>query len=651
MREKVNKKSVKKPVKPVVSIQQGKFGYLWITGVLAITFIVFFPAIRNQFVSFDDPHYIVDNPYIKGFTAENLKTIFFTDANNLGNYHPITILSFAVNYSTSGLDPAGYHLVNVLLHLLNTLLVFQLAMHLFIRIGSGRTQLLSSVTALLFGIHPLHVESVAWVSGRKDLLYTCFYLLSLLVYIRYLDKKAVKYYLLSLLFFLLSLLSKGMAVTLTFSVIALDYFFKRDLFTKKIILEKIPFFLLSLVFGIISISVQQAQGATEIIKFGVFDRAVFACYGFTQYLIKFIFPYKLCGYYPYPDLKAANIPGTYYLTIIPAFLSILLFIYFLLIRPNRTIIFGILFFFINVMFVLQFFPVGSAVMADRYTYLSSFGIFFLAASGFGYLIQKFTTARTLLISLFIIYSLSLSAVSTRRCADWHDSYSFWNDVMTKYPHFYPAYNNLGEMYETDGRNEEAITVFSNSIVANKNNPNAYFHRGSIYGKSGRLKEAISDLTEAINVSPGFTQAYINRAIAKAMNQDARGALADLDSVLVKGKNESAYFNRGILKNDLKEYDQAIPDFQEAINLNPSCTSCYYSLGLANYYAKQFQNAVKAFSTCLEMNPSYGNALYYRALCYLEVNRNDSSCMDLQRAAKLGIKEAQPFIDQYCRERK
>jgi tetratricopeptide (TPR) repeat protein len=557
------------------------------------------------------------------------------------------MLSLAISYSTSSLDPVGYHLVNVLLHLLNTLLVFQLAMQLFIRLGSGRTQLLSSIAALLFGIHPLHVESVAWVSGRKDLLYTCFYLLSLLIYIRYLDKRAIKYYLLSLLFFLFSLMSKGMAVTLTFSVIALDYFYKRDLFTKKVILEKIPFFILSLVFGIISIYVQQAQGATEIIKFGVFDRAVFACYGFTQYLIKFIFPYKLCGYYPYPDLKAANIPGAYYLSIIPALLSIVLFIYFLLIRPNRVIIFGILFFFINVMFVLQFFPVGSAVMADRYTYLSSFGIFFLAASGFGYLIQKFASARTLLIIVFIIYSLSLSAISSLRCSVWHDSYSFWNDVMVKYPHFYPAYNNLGEMYETEGRNEEAITVFSNSIVADKNNPNAFFHRGSIYGKSGRLKEAISDFTEAINVSPGFTQAYINRAIAKAMNQDARGALADLDSVLVKGKNESAYFNRGILKNDLKEYGQAISDFQEAININPSCTSCYYSLGLANYNDKQFQNAIKAFSTCLEMNPKYGNALYYRALCYIEENRHDSSCVDLQRASNLGIKAAQPLIEQHC----
>jgi protein O-mannosyl-transferase len=648
MAKNIKNKNAKRSVETGRTELPPEKNYLWLTGILAITFIVFIPAIRNQFVTFDDPHYVFENPYIKGFSSENLKTIFFEDANNLGNYHPLTLFSYVFNYSFSGLNPTAFHLTNILLHLFNTFIVFQLALLLFARFGSAHRQLLSSITALLFGIHPLHVESVAWISGRKDLLYTCFYLLSLLSYIRYLGKKELKYYLLSLLFFILSLLSKGMAVTLSLSVVAIDYVFKRDLLHKKVILEKIPFFLLSIIFGVIAILVQQAQGATEIIKFSFFDRIIFASFGFTQYLIKFVFPYKLCGYYPYPDQFSAVIPTVYYFSLLPVLLAGGWLLYFILVRPDRKIVFGILFFIINVMFVLQLFPVGSAVMADRYTYLSSFGIFFLMAAGFGYLLRKFNSFRIVLFSILFIYVSVLSVISFQRIAVWRDSFSFWNDVMLKYPYFYPAINNLGELNETDGKIQEAFSLFEKSIKANQRNPNAYFHRGSIYGKSGKLKEAISDFSEAIRYSPGFTQAYINRAIAKAMNHDNRGALSDLDSVLAKGKNESAYFNRGILRNELKEYPQAILDFQEAINLNASCLKCYYSMGLANYHARLFRQAIKSFSTCIEMNPVSGNAYYYRALSYKETGSRDSCCNDLQKAVNLGMKEAEPSLEQYCR---
>ena len=650
MGKKVKGQNVKRlPVKTPSPLPLQK-NYFWLAGVLIITFVVFFPAIKNQLISFDDIHYISDNLYIKSFSLENLRAIFLTDANNLGNYHPLTLLSFAANYALSGLEPTGYHLTNVLLHLVNTLLVFQLSLLLFARIGSDHKLLLSSITALLFGIHPLHIESVAWVSGRKDLLYTCFYLLSLIFYLRYLDKKSIPRYLLSLLFFGLSLLSKGMAVTLSLCVVAIDYLLKRDFSNKRVLLEKVPFFILSIFFGIIAILVQQAQGATEIIKFGVFDRIIFASYGFSQYLVKIIFPYTLCGYYPYPDLVVANIPDMYYLSLFPVVLTILILVYLALVRPRREIVFGILFFILNVILVLQLFPVGSAVMADRYTYLSSFGAFFLIALGIGFLIKKLASYRLILAGICLSYLLVLSVISTQRCAVWHDSYSFWNDVMLKYPKFYPAINNLGELNETDGNTQEAFQLYNNSIKASQNNPNAWFHRGSIYGKSGKYQEAISDFGQAIRYYPGFfTQAYINRAIAKSLSLDYHGALADLDSVIGNRKNESAYFNRGILKNELKEYSQAISDFQEAINLNPSCTRCYYSLGLANYNAGFFPEAIKAFTTRINLDPANGHAYFYRALSNVESGEPRSSCSDLQTALKLGLKEAEPFLTKYCRQ--
>ena len=650
MGKSIKRKSPKTVVSPGAPGIAGPGSFLYPAGILILTFIVFLPSVRNLFVDFDDPQYVLENLYIKAFGGHNLKAIFCEDANRLGNYHPLTLLSFMVNYLFSELSPTGYHVTNVLLHLVNTYLVFRLALLLFTKLGYEHGQKLASVTALLFGIHPMHVESVAWVSGRKDLLYTCFYLLAMLRYIRYLDEKTVKNYLLVLFFFLLSLVSKGMAVTLTLSVIALDYLFGRELRQKTVILEKIPFLLLSLVFGVIAVAVQQAQGATDIIKYGFFQRSVFASFGFTQYLVKFLVPYKLCGYYPYPDLPDGNIPWFYYLSFIPVLVFGFLLLFFLWIRPDRKVAFGMMFFIINVMFVIQLFPVGSAVMADRYTYLSYFGLFFLVASGIGFLLHQFPPARIIIVSLVIVYAGVLSVVAGGRCAAWHDGLSFWQDVAEKYPYFFPAFNNLGVFYEKEGNTAEAFRYYNNSITANHHNPNAYYHRGTIYGKSGRLKEAISDFDQSIRYAPEYTKAYINRAIAKAMIKDSKGALADLNKVLEREKNEEAFFNRGVLENDLKDYAKAIPDFQEAINLNGSCVSCYYSLGLANYGAGRYREAISAFSTCLSLAPGSGMVYHNRALAYIEAGKPDSSCNDLQQAVNLGVKESVSLLEQYCKKK-
>ncbi|MFZ4520568.1 MAG: tetratricopeptide repeat protein [Bacteroidales bacterium] len=638
----------KKTFNPVNTGSDLRNIFFWQAAILVITFIVFIPSLKNQFITFDDHQYVVENQFIKGLTSDNLKAIFTTDANNLGNYHPVTLMSYTLNHAISGLEPTSYHLMNILLHLVNTLLVFQVILLILARVAPEHKLLLSSMAALLFGIHPLHVESVAWVAARKDLLYTCFYLLSIISYIRYLDKRSTKNYLLSLLFFLLSLLSKGMAVTLPLILVAVDYLFRRKLTDKRVILEKIPFFMLSIGFGVLAIVVQQAQGATEIIRFQFTDRVVFAAFGLTQYLVKMVFPYELCGYYPYPDLEIPAIPWTYYLSLIPAVALIVVLIYMVFVRGNRTVTFGILFFLINVMFVLQLFPVGSAVMADRYTYLASIGLFFLLAAGVGLLLRKLPSSRTVTTGVFLSYAAVLSIISYQRCTVWHDSYSFWSDVAAKYPAFYPAINNLGDLKEKQGETQEALRLYSASILVGKKNPDAYFHRGSIYGKSGHFREAIADFDEAIRYSPGFTQAFVNRAIAKIMNNDRMGALADLDLAISRGGNQDAYFNRGVLKNELADYPGAISDIREAINLDPSCGKCYYSLGLANYNAKFYDEAITSFSTCISMNPSSGNAYYYRGLARYESGNPDSCCSDLKKAYSLGISEAKPIIDQHCR---
>jgi tetratricopeptide (TPR) repeat protein len=298
--------------------------------------------------------------------------------------------------------------------------------------------------------------------------------------------------------------------------------------------------------------------------------------------------------------------------------------------------------------VLQIFPVGNAVMADRYTYLSSFGIFLVAASGYGYLSGKYPSQKTLLLGLFMAYAALLGAGTVKRAGVWQSSYTFWNDVMEKYPGFYPAINNLGVLYKDDGKTEEAIRMFSQSIGVYEKNPVAYFHRGSLRGKSGQLQEAIADLDMAIRYQPDFIKAYSNRAIAKAMLKDYPGAVADLDRVVAREKSEEAYINRGTLRNEMKEFALAIRDFGEAVKINPSCANCYYALGFACYRAARYPDAVKAFTACIGLNPSADYAYYYRALSNIETGENSEVCSDLEQASRLGVSDARPALEKYCR---
>ncbi|HNY01298.1 MAG TPA: tetratricopeptide repeat protein [Bacteroidales bacterium] len=607
------KNTRKGPVPKEAGNRLSCIGYAWLAGILALTLIVFVPTLKHSFVAFDDPQYVENNPFIRGFTDANLKEILTGDANNLGNYHPITLLSYSLNYAVSGTEPRSYHLFNILLHLANTLLVFFLSHRLFRHTGTGPGHLLPAAMALLFGIHPLHVESVAWISGRKDLLYTCFYLLSLMGYLRYLEKKLTSGYLLSILFFIFSLLSKGMAVTLPLVLMAVDYLSGRNPFGKRQLLEKVPFFLLSLVFGLVAIVVQHAQGATEIVRYGLPARFVIASYGFTQYLLKTLVPYSLCGYYPYPDLHKVTIPTAWFFSVLP-FLLFLGALAWMLIRGKyRMVSAGFLFFLFNVMFVLQLFPVGSAVMADRYTYLSSFGLFLAGSAGLASIVQRYPKRKVLVIILLMAYAGVLAVVSAHRTAAWHDRFTFWGDVAEQYPRFYPALNNLGEFYENEGDKEKALHYFTESIAVTADNPNAWFHLGSMNGKAGKFDEAISGFTKAIACSPGFTQAYINRAIARAMKKDYPAAMADLDTVLSVGANESAYFNRAILRNEMKDYRGAISDFTAFLGLNPSSGQAYYNRGLA----------------------------------YLRAGVADSACPDLQKAVSMGVNGARAVADQYC----
>ncbi len=634
-------------IKPVPEKAFPKENVIWAAGIAIITFIVFSPALTADFINFDDIQYVTENSYIRNINFQNLKTILLTDVNGTGNYHPLTFLSLAADYTISGSKPWGYHLTNIIFHLLNTTLIFYLVFIICRRLKIKNKALISIITALLFGIHPMHVESVAWVSGRKDVLYTFFYLLSILFYLQYLDKIRVKFYVISIIFFLFSLSSKAMAVTLPVVLLLIDYLLTRKLRDKKVWIEKIPYFFLSFLFGLIAVFTQKSGGATEIIKNSFFDQLVFASYGFTQYVIRIIYPFHLSPYYPYPERTDGAIPWPYYLCFITLIITCLLLAYLIGRKKDRKVSFGILFFIVNLALVLQIVPVGSAVMADRYTYLSSIGLFFIIGIGVALLIVQFPKQKTFILLISFTYITVLSVKAHDRCFVWKNSASFWENVNTEFPLFAPALNNLGLIKETEGNNGEAINFYTKAIVADPEFANAFFSRGTLYGKTGQYTKALSDLDKAIQLTPGFVKAYTNRAVAKAQSHDLTGALNDLNRAISLEKSEDAYYNRGFLKIQLKDYSSAIDDLTEAIKLNPGSVKSYFSRGLANLNTGNFKEARADFTICINSTPGDGNAYYYRAISKINSGEAQDCCEDLQKAFHLGNKMSEALLRHYC----
>lgn len=291
----------------------------WIFLCVFITFGVMAPNINNGWVNWDDENFILNNPLVEHITSENVKKVFTTLENN-GGYTPLVVLSWSLDYSADGFNAQVFHTTNILLHLINVSLVFILILSLTQRIE------LAVIVALLFGIHPMQLEAVAWITSRKDLLYGLFYLAGLITYLKYLKNEnghRRKLYLLCLLFFAGSLLSKGMAVTFPVTLLIIDQFMKRKNL-RLLIIEKIPFLVLSIIVGLIAVSAQQQGGAIgEMENISFVDSFFVACYGLVVYVFKAIIPMNLSSYHPYPYALGESLPFYFYGALIPAIMVVI----------------------------------------------------------------------------------------------------------------------------------------------------------------------------------------------------------------------------------------------------------------------------------------------------------------------------------------
>ena len=596
----------------------------WVSIISFITFVAYYPSLLGNLTNWDDMVYIRDNPYIKVISFDNLKAIFSN--NYMGNYHPLAMLSLAIDYQFYQINPFGFHLTNLILHISNTLIVLYV-----IRALTGNL-MIGVFTGLIFGVHTFHVESVAWISERKDVLYAFFYLLSLLVYIKFIKKGDFKLYLISLLLFLLACLSKGQAVTFGFSIILVDIFIGRKWTSLKIILEKVPFFLIAFIFGIIAIKAQEGADATIMANFPIHQRFAFASYGLVMYIVKLVLPLSLSSYYPYPIVSDfGEVPLMYWLCIIPAF--ILLCVWVLSFKKSKPLFFGIGFFLLNIVLLLQLLPVGRAIMADRYVYIPSIGYCFLI--GWYLNDRKLLKSGNSAFIVLFIYVFILGFLTFQRGKVWRSSMTLWSDVLDKNTQVPIAWYNRGNIHMDSGNYQAAMSDYNECLNVDSNYWRAYINRGTVKNELKNYIGAITDFSKVINEKSSSFTAYVNRAHSYRMLEDYENSLKDYNQALsLKPTQIELYTSRSNLKAEMRDFQGAISDLTEAIQLNPNYVAGYSNRAIIRKRVNDYQGAIEDYNRAVEIDPRSSEYLNNRGNLKFQTGDIDGALTDYSKSIQI-----------------
>jgi regulator of sirC expression with transglutaminase-like and TPR domain len=590
--------------------------------LIILVLITYRKAFNNDFVDWDDYTYVVDNNLVRDTQGTTIKDVLSQPVSL--NYHPLTILSLRLNNNTctdcqNGISAAPFIRWNIIIHTLNTLLVF-----IFIFLLTKRKIPVAFIVAALFGVHPMHVESVVWVSERKDVLYSFFFLSGLIAYIKYLDsgKKTRKSYLWlggTFIMFLLSCLSKAMAVVFPLTLLLINFWMVEPGKDKenpgplkgisvKSLLPLVPFFIVSLVFGILAISINKVN------SFSFWHRIQFASWGFLAYVLKFIFPVNQVALYPYPTQTAfeSGSIGSM-LKLAPfIFLAVAVLIIYSF-RKTKLLVFGAGFFFVTVMMVLQFISVGISMIADRYTYLSYIGLAFIPAMLIGETSSRKRVPLYILTACFVVLLIILSGKQTEV---WRNSETLWTNVINRYPaeetprslrgiYYFKQSEIVGDIKNKKILEKKAFDDFSIAIKAGTKRADVFESTGCIYGRNGDPANAIQCFDKAIDINPGKGSAYYNRALALSGLNRITEALRDYNLALVY-QPQNAYriiANRYTLYFDTGKIREAIQDLDYLIEMDSKNVILYYNRALARAQLNNIQGAVDDCKKALGIQPS------------------------------------------------
>lgn len=639
---KASKKAAKlhKPVPPVNTMPWWRDDnrlYI-ILAILAITFISFSPSLNSDFVNWDDDRNFYENELITTLTADNFwsntKKIFTTDV--IGNYNPLSIWSFAVDKMVYGLDsPRGWHMTNILLHLLCVLLVWRLAIQL------GLSKAGAVVLTLLFAIHPMRVESVAWVTERKDVLYGFFYLAALTQYIKYRDRKTTRRMLWIVALFVLALFSKIQAVILPLSMLCIDYLLDGKISIKGI-WSKWYYFMMSLAFGILGIYMLSSQGSLEANdSLPHFQRIFIGSYSLVVYFIKLLIPYELSPLYPYPSA----ITWEYYASII--IVPILLYTLYRAYRQGiRPLVFGLCFFLVNIFFLLQILGAGQGFLADRFTYIAYIGLFYIIAWAADTVLDRYHDKKSVVMGGMGVYLALFAGMTYIQCKVWTNSDTLWSHVLKYYDKTTLPYGNRANYLRDQGQTMRALSDYNSAIALKEQNPQAYNSRGKLFFNLANTRDtlllALSDYDRAIYHAPDNGEFYVNRGATYARLGDIDNAIKDIDQgIALKPNHAVGYLNRSVLHNQKGDMAKALADINTYLELRPFHADMWYEKGRAMRQVDQVRPSISAFSRAIQINNTKGLYYYERARTYASLGDIPKAKQDLATAIARGFTEIDP----------
>ncbi|HUU50990.1 MAG TPA: tetratricopeptide repeat protein [Nitrospinota bacterium] len=561
------------------------------------TLLVFWQIKNHDFVNYDDNRYITENRHVQGgLTVEGIIWAFTTTYAT--NWHPLTWLSHMLDISLFGLNPGYHHLMNLLFHIANTLLLF-----FILRRMTGEVWK-SGFVAALFALHPLHVDSVAWIAERKDVLSTFFFMLTLLAYVFYVEKPVFRRYLFVFFFFVFGLLSKPMLVTLPFLLLLLDYWplsrfeSNKDKSKAKIplhlIWEKIPLFALSFLSSIVTFFARQHGGAVKSLELFLLNiRIENALISYLSYIGKMIWPFNLAVFYPHPG---NNLP------LLNAFLA-LLFLLFITVFVMRKIkklpyLFVGWFWYVGTLV-----PVIGLIMADRYTYISLIGIFIMIAFGIPDVLKKWQYQR-IFLSLSAGGILSILMVLTWiQVGYWKNSITLFEHALNVTSNNYLAHNNLGVVQARRGKLNEAITHYHEALRIKPDDTDTHNNLGFALAQQGKLEEAIFHFKEAIKINPDNEYAQINMGTAMAHQGRLGEAIFHFkEAVRINPDNETTHKNLAVALINQGKIDEAIFHLKEMVRINPDNGTTHNNLGVFLARQGKLKEAIFHFREALKINP-------------------------------------------------
>jgi tetratricopeptide (TPR) repeat protein len=587
----------------------GRTGSVILIGIalIVVTLAVYWQTVNHQFLNFDDNVYVTANHHVAtGITGRNIMWAF--SSVEASNWHPLTWLSHMTDAQLFGMSPGGHHITSTIFHSLSTLLLFLLLLRLTGALWS------SSFVAALFALHPLHVESVAWIAERKDVLSAFFWFLTLFLYSEYAAKRNKKLYLLALCSFILGLMAKPMLVTLPLILLLLDLWpldryrsgniepqFQQNFLTIAggLIKEKIPFFACSLLSVFITIYAQNKGGSIAALSAIPFPlRCENAIVSYVTYIGKTFWPHNLAVYYPFP----LAIPTWQVISS----LLILLLLSAIALRTWKTrpyLTAGWFWFLVTLLPVIGLIQIGDQAMADRYSYIPVTGLFIIAAWGFRDLTINVPYRHSLSALIACSVLIISTAITWQQLGYWRDNYSLFRHTLSITTGNYKIHYNLGLALQSKGELTEAIHQYQEVLRTNPFHADTHNNLGLALQTKGDLNAAVQEFQTALRIDPGYKNAHVNLGAAFQANGMLDAAILEYGRALQISPNDAdAHYNKGVALQAKGELDAASQEYREVIRTNPGHKNAHSNQGVVLAIKGDLPTAIREFQEALRISP-------------------------------------------------